>query len=380
MKKVLFLIDTLGGGGAEKVLVTLANGLCDRYDITVQTIFDEGVYREALPAKVKYKPGFSCFEVNFRRIVQRVMKYMPARILYRWFITEEYDCEVAFLEGASTKIISGGTSAARRLAWVHIDLMSFPGSIKAFYPIKSAFRRAYNAYDKVCCVSQEAKKALCQVVPGVQHVQVVYNPVNVEEIEEKAQIPENLNWIKKCFTFCAVGRLVEQKGFDLFGPVCEELKGLNAQFIILGTGAQHYEDMFRYLSGTSSNIRARIEFSTTLSNLMYAGADMFLMPSAFEPCGLSQLIALKYGTIPVVRATGGLEDTITGYPMDNGNGFKFWNYSPYAMMDCLKYAIDIFKDKKDWKQLIKNAMNADFSWDISAQKYVDAYKETLAQK
>ena len=174
-----------------------------------------------------------------------------------------------------------------------------------------------------------------------------------------------------------VSRLVEQKGFDLFGPVCEEMKSLNAQFVILGTGAQHYEDMFRYLNGTSSNIRARLEFSASLSNKVYAGADMFLMPSAFEPCGLSQLISLKYGTIPIVRATGGLDDTIKGYPLEDGNGFKFWDYSPYSMMNCLRYAIDIFQDKKDWTKLIENAMTSDFSWDISAQKYVDAYEESI---
>lgn len=174
-----------------------------------------------------------------------------------------------------------------------------------------------------------------------------------------------------------VSRLVEQKGFELFGPVCEQMKNLDAQFVILGTGAPHYEDMFRYLNGTSSNIRARLEFSAQLSNLVYAGCDMFLMPSAFEPCGLSQLISLKYGTIPIVRATGGLDDTIVGYPMENGTGFKFWDYSPYAMMDCIRYAIDVHKDKESWAKLVKNAMNADFSWDISAQKYVDAYQEAL---
>lgn len=174
-----------------------------------------------------------------------------------------------------------------------------------------------------------------------------------------------------------VSRLVEQKGFDLFGPVCEEMKKLDAQFIILGTGAQYYEDMFKYLNDSSTNIRAKLEFSAELSNLMYAGADMFLMPSAFEPCGLSQLISLKYGTIPIVRATGGLDDTIVGYPLENGTGFKFWNYSPYAMMDCIRYSLDIFKDKKDWAQLVKNAMTADFSWDKSAQKYVDAYEEAI---
>jgi starch synthase len=103
---------------------------------------------------------------------------------------------------------------------------------------------------------------------------------------------------------------------------------------------------------------------------------MFLMPSAFEPCGLSQLISLKYGTVPIVRATGGLDDTICGYPLENGNGFKFWDYNPYAMMDCLRYAIDTYKNKDEWSRIVKNAMNSDFSWDKSAKIYVDAYQNT----
>ena len=200
---------------------------------------------------------------------------------------------------------------------------------------------------------------------------------NKKAVLKEFGLPYDEGYEKGKPLIAVVSRLVEQKGFDLFGPVCEEMKGLYANFVVLGTGAQHYEDMFRYLSSTSSNIRAKLEFSAELGNLMYAGADMFLMPSAFEPCGLSQLIALKYGAIPIVRATGGLDDTITGYPLENGDGFKFWNYSPYAMMDCIRYALNIFKDKKDWQQLTKNAMNADFSWKKSAQKYVEAYEDAL---
>ena len=170
-----------------------------------------------------------------------------------------------------------------------------------------------------------------------------------------------------------VSRLVEQKGLDLFNPVCEQLKGLDAKFIILGTGAQKYEDLFRYLSATSSNIRARIEFAADLSSKVYAGADLFLMPSAFEPCGLGQLIALKYGTPPIVRATGGLENTVTGYPLEGATGFKFWNYDGWAMFDCIKYALEVYKNKPEWQKIQKNAMAADFSWDLSAQKYVETY-------
>lgn len=176
-----------------------------------------------------------------------------------------------------------------------------------------------------------------------------------------------------------ISRLVEQKGFDLIGPVCERLKNLDAQFIVLGTGAYKYEDMFRYLSGTSSNIRAKIEFGAHLSHKIYAGSDMFLMPSAFEPCGLGQLIALKYGSIPIVRATGGLDDTITGYPLEKSDGFKFWNYDSYAMLDCINYALGVYKDKKVWKTLVQNAMQKDFSWNKSAKKYVEEYKSILQQ-
>lgn len=175
-----------------------------------------------------------------------------------------------------------------------------------------------------------------------------------------------------------VSRLVEQKGFDLFGPVCEKLKELDAKFIILGTGAQKYEDMFKYLNATSSNIRAKIEYGADLSHLIYAGADMFLMPSAFEPCGLGQLIALKYGTPPVVRATGGLEDTVIGHPLEGATGFKFWDYNSYAMLDCIQYAMEVFKDKKEWQKVMHNGMKADFSWDLSAEKYVETYKSALS--
>lgn len=200
-----------------------------------------------------------------------------------------------------------------------------------------------------------------------------------KEEDKKAVLEEfGLTYKKDRPLIAVVSRLVEQKGFDLFGPVCEELKNLDADFIILGTGAEYYEDMLRYLNDTSSNIRAKIDFCASLSNKMYAGADMFLMPSAFEPCGLSQLISLKYGTVPIVRATGGLEDTITGYPLEKGNGFKFWNYSPYAMMDCIRYALGVYKDKKEWSKIVENAMKADFSWDKSAQKYVDAYKDAIS--
>ena len=175
-----------------------------------------------------------------------------------------------------------------------------------------------------------------------------------------------------------ISRLVEQKGIDLLKAVEKDLMELNADIIVLGAGEKRYEDFFVWLSYNSKNIRARIEYSADLCNKIYAGADMFLMPSRFEPCGLSQLIALKYGTIPIVRATGGLDNTINEYPKDKANGFKFKNYNAHEMLDTIKYAINTYNDKKDWKKLIKNAMNTDYSWENSSKRYKEIYNELVS--
>lgn len=164
------------------------------------------------------------------------------------------------------------------------------------------------------------------------------------------------------------------KGIDLLKGVENELRDIDADLIILGTGEKRYEDFFVWLSYNSKNIRARIEYRADLSNKIYAGADMFLMPSRFEPCGLSQLIALKYGTIPIVRATGGLDDTICEYPEEKADGFKFYNYNAHEMLSTIQYAINIYKNKQEWTKLIKNAMNTDFSWINSAKEYKEVYK------
>ena len=175
-----------------------------------------------------------------------------------------------------------------------------------------------------------------------------------------------------------ISRLVEQKGIDLIKFVENEIKNIDADLIVLGTGEKRYEDFFVWLSYNSPNVRAKIEYRADLCNKIYAGADMFLMPSRFEPCGLSQLIAMKYGTIPLVRATGGLDDTVIGYPLGNSDGFKFFNYNANDMLNCINYAINIYKNKTVWNNLIKNAMNADFSWGKSAKQYKEIYKSLLS--
>jgi starch synthase len=172
-----------------------------------------------------------------------------------------------------------------------------------------------------------------------------------------------------------VSRLTDQKGFDLFWGLDDQLQALNADFIILGTGNMWLESHFDHLSHTTKNIRAFTQFNHELANQIYAGSDMFLMPSKFEPCGLSQMIAQRYGTLPIVRVTGGLEDSVIGHPYEGANGFKFWDYDQSNMMNGIKYALHVFEDKKEWKQLIKNAMKTDNSWTSSAKHYLDVYKE-----
>jgi len=172
-----------------------------------------------------------------------------------------------------------------------------------------------------------------------------------------------------------ISRLVSQKGIDLIRQVENDLKYLNADFIFLGSGDSSYENLFIWLSNNTPNIRTYIGYKAELANQIYAGSDFFLMPSAFEPCGLSQLIAMRYGSLPIVRATGGLDNTVVGYPLDNSTGFKFWGYDGYQMKDAILCAMAVYKDKYTFNAMRNSAMSADFSWEKSAKEYLKLYKE-----
>lgn len=175
-----------------------------------------------------------------------------------------------------------------------------------------------------------------------------------------------------------VSRLTDQKGFDLIEHVINEIVDMDLQLVVLGTGDKKYEDMFTHLSEIyPDKVKAIIKFDLKLSHLIYSGSDMFLMPSLFEPCGLSQLIALRYGSIPIVRETGGLKDTIIPYNQYNGegNGFSFANYNAHEMLFTLQRAMDLYYNNKDiWLNLINKAMESDYSWNSSAKEYIKIYK------
>ena len=180
-----------------------------------------------------------------------------------------------------------------------------------------------------------------------------------------------------------IGRLASQKGFDLVSEVFFEIIKTGCQFVLLGTGEEKYHQIFREIARKyPTQVSANIAFDNSLAHLITAGADMFLMPSRYEPCGLNQLYALKYGTIPIVHETGGLADSINNYTpaglkAGTASGFSFKNYSAGEMMSCIKSALALYEDKKSWKQLMKNAMQQDFSWEHSGKEYIALYRKLM---
>jgi len=175
-----------------------------------------------------------------------------------------------------------------------------------------------------------------------------------------------------------VSRMEDQKGLDLIAAAAEALISLDATFTVVGTGQPHYQDLWRHLSQRHPDrVSAFIGFDEQRAHLVEAGADMFLMPSRFEPCGLNQMYSLRYGTIPIVRAVGGLVDTVRPCNPKNGqgNGFLFSDYTPGVMLRTIETALAVFARKKIWTRLQKNAMRSDFSWNRSAAEYVKIYRQ-----
>lgn len=174
-----------------------------------------------------------------------------------------------------------------------------------------------------------------------------------------------------------VSRLTDQKGLDLISSVMDELCSEDIQFVVLGTGEERYENMFRYYDWKyQDRVSAQIYYSNEIAHKIYAACDAYLMPSLFEPCGLSQLIALRYGTLPIVRETGGLKDTVIPYNEyeNSGTGFSFANYNAQEMLNTLNYAKMIYYSRRrDWNRIVDRAMQEDYSWHTSALKYQELY-------
>ena len=190
----------------------------------------------------------------------------------------------------------------------------------------------------------------------------------------------NLNLSDDAPVIGIISRLADQKGFDILSQAMEELMSMNIGIVVLGTGEKKYHDLFAELAKKyPKKLGVKITFDNKIAHKIEAGSDMFLMPSKYEPCGLNQIYSLKYGTIPIVRATGGLDDTIQDYDpkTGDGNGFKFKEYSSQVLLAKMKESAKIFSNKKEWKRLVQKAMQQDFSWERSAKRYVELYERLL---
>ncbi len=172
-----------------------------------------------------------------------------------------------------------------------------------------------------------------------------------------------------------VSRFAAQKGFDLIAEIAEKLATRDLYVVALGTGEPVYEELFRKLAAKyPDKFLVKVAYDNTVAHMIEAGADMFLMPSRYEPCGLNQIYSMKYGTVPVVRATGGLDDTVEAFDGKSGTGFKFSEYSAAALLGCLEEALGYYRQPKAWRQLMLNGIQKDFSWAGSAKQYAKIYQ------
>jgi starch synthase len=222
-----------------------------------------------------------------------------------------------------------------------------------------------------------------------------YNPLSDPEIfvpfrysfekklENKLKLQEilGLSRDRKTPLIAFINRLVKQKGLDLISQVAEELLGMSTQLVFLGHGEEKYEHFLRQLADNyPDRVSANIIFDDTLARKIYAASDFFLMPSLYEPCGISQLIAMSYGSVPIVRETGGLKDTVKPFDefSEEGNGFSFTNYNALEMLSAVKKAVNLYRNRRIWSRLVKNAVETDYSWEKPAREYSELYRRMLA--
>lgn len=229
------------------------------------------------------------------------------------------------------------------------------------------------------------------IVNGIDYE--IYNPETDQKIfsnysaenfrkkkfQNKVKLQEMLGLTvdKKKFMIGLISRLTDQKGLDLINYAIERIADEHTQLVVIGTGEEQYENMFRHYAWKyGDRISANICYNDDLAHKLYAAADAFLMPSAFEPCGLTQLISFRYGTVPIVRETGGLKDTVQAYNEYEGagDGFSFTNYNGEDMLNVINYSKKVFfENKREWNKIIDRGMAKDFSWKNSAKRYEDVY-------
>ncbi len=201
-----------------------------------------------------------------------------------------------------------------------------------------------------------------------------------EENKKRLLAEQNLPYDPEIPLIGIVSRLAAQKGFDIIKDALDEIAELKLQFVVLGSGDEVYQEMFTEIAKRyPDKFAVTIGFDPVLARKIYAASDMFLMPSRYEPCGLGQMIALRYGSIPVVRKTGGLADTIIDYieEPERGYGFVFEKYEASALVRAIKNALGVYKNRDEWHKIVERGMKVDFSWDASARKYIELYRKLI---
>ena len=219
-----------------------------------------------------------------------------------------------------------------------------------------------------------------------KHIPKNYSIKNIEnKVENKKELAERFGFefSEDVPIISLIGRLYDSKGFDLVQKAFDNLLKLNCQIVLLGTGEKKHHQYFEKMAQKNpKKFACYLGFNDDLAHLIEAGSDMLLMPSQYEPCGLNQMYSLVYGTVPIVRETGGLADTVVNFneKTEEGNGFVFKKYNVSEMIKEVKRAIKTFEDKKTWLKIMKTGMKSDFSWDLSAKRYIELYKTILTSE
>ena len=315
MKKILFLIDSLPGGGAEKVLCDIVENLeKSQFDITVMTSLEGGIYVDTIKKYIKYKPflceignkktpiGTIIYKIQ-KKIWESLIQYIPAKIIHKIFIGNKFDIEIAFLEGHATKIIgSSNNKKSKKLAWVHTDLIMNNWPI-AFYSSIKDQRKIYNNFDSIYCVSNQVKNAFEEVMGRKHNVFTFYNPINTIRIRELANDDIDIKFSEEKFNLITVGRLIHQKGYDRLLSIYKRLidDGLECHLYILGEGSER-SLLEQFVQ--EKNLREKVTFLGFNRNpyKYMKKSDLFVCSSRAEGYSLVVAEALTLGT-PVISTS-----------------------------------------------------------------------------
>ncbi len=348
-KNVLFLIDSLTGGGAEKVLVDLTNNLdYDKYNIEVKTIYDEGIYIKQLNHNIHYSSFIKKPNIWKKRIVNRLIKYLPSRIMYDLIITKRYDTEIAFLEFLSTKVLTGSNSSANKIAWVHTDIFINKESISLFCSKKSLIK-SYNIFNKIVFVSENSKINFCKETNLYQTAITIYNPIDKKQIITKAKEHCELKKNKDKLTIVTIGRLIPQKGYTL---LCEVINKLvkdyqNIELWILGEGEEKNK-LEEYIN--KNHLQKYIKLLGFQENpyKYLAQADLFVSSSYVEGFSLvlAEAVTLE---IPILSTNTTGPNNI----LDHGKYGKIVEYDFDDLYNGLKEIISNPKELKELKEKVK---------------------------